>query len=132
MTALAPSPVSAYLAEQISDELTLLPLLGWKNVQAPREITPNCWITGTHLLANGHAGRNAGTFCPRFRRTNDAFELIGPCQIHIAHGQGWVQATAPGIGSYLIDPDDHPTKDDAIRAAMCKAAIAYLSKERGA
>lgn len=129
MTALA-SP--AYVAEQIADELALLPLLGWKNVRAPLEIAPNCWIMGTHFLANGHTARNASTFCPRPRRSNDAFELIARCQMLISCTETSVAASCPDSLIVHASFTEHPSKDDTIRAAMCKAAIAYLSKERGA
>lgn len=129
MTALA-SP--AYVAEQIADELALLPLLGWKNVRAPSEITPNCWIMGTHFFANGHTARNASTFCPRPRRSNDAFELIARCQMMVSCTQRSVSVMCPEMPLHFEGFAEHPTELDAIRAAMCKAAIAYLSKERGA
>lgn len=133
MTALATTAavIGAYLQDQIDDELALCKLTGWANLEKPREITPNCWIFGTHQLRNGHDGRTASTFCPRFRRSNDCADLISRCLLTISTGptgvsvQSWAGATACATVY-----SDHPSPDDAIRFAVCKAARAVLEAER--
>lgn len=139
MTALA-SPVSAYLADQIADELTLARLLGYKP-EAPHEIKPNCTIwasKGTAFASFSGPGTrsNDKVWLPKWRRTNDAFELIALCEMMVSCTQRSVSVMCPGMALQFASFAEHSTKDDAIRAAMCKAAIAYLqakqSKERGA
>jgi hypothetical protein len=127
MSAVLTDQSNAYLTEQIADELALAPLLGWAHITAPSSITPNCWIFGTHHDARGHAGRNASAPCSRWRRDNSAFELIARCEMMIVCAVGCVAVNCPTRESVRADYADHPTPDDAIRYAMCKAAIAYLT-----
>lgn len=119
-----------YLAEVVADELALAKLMGWANIEPPLAITPNCWIFATHLLARGHDHRNASVPCPRWRRSwEGAGELIARCELcMIVSGARVAVGAGPG-NDFTAEAEfsDHPTKDDAIRYAMCKAAIAHLS-----
>lgn len=119
-----------YLAAAVADEMELAKLLGWTHITAPSEITPNAWVFGRHLLARGFSGRNASAPCPRYRRAwEGAGLLIGACTLSMIVGETRVAVGAGPANTltFYAEFTDHPTRDDAIRYAMCKAAIAYLS-----
>jgi len=126
--------VDPYLAECIADELALARLLGYKP-DAPHEITPNCTIwasKGTSFASFSGPGTrsNDKVWLPKWRRGNDCFELIALCKVSVMFCEDRVVAGV--TGQYMATQAsfaDHPTKDAAIRFAMCKAAIAYLTSE---
>lgn len=127
---------AAYLIEQIDDEIAIAEMLGYTAID-PEKKTPSCTVWGrkgwTLAGSTGTAAAPSHQIpLPKWRRSPYCFELVARCRLSISQGDGWVQASAPGVGSVLVDPADHPTLDDAIRYAMCKAAIAFLTAERAA
>ena len=138
MTALA-SP--AYVAEQIADELTLARLMGYRKLEPPSAgaLNPTIWGIAADFKPDW-PGADGRAWLPKWRRSWAAVgELIGVCKIGVSPGDVSASASYVDSEGALIHFRElhvyHPTADDAIRAAMCKAAIAYLtaqSKERGA
>ncbi len=122
-----------YMTDVIADELALAKLLRYGNIVPPIAYTPNAWLYGTKGGETGNGARLAATFLPKWRRTWDgAGELIAICEISITQSPFGVSASDGlmcSAGNTVIFTD-HPTKDDAIRAAICKAAIAYLTAKR--
>lgn len=133
MTALTPA---AYLADQIADEMDIARLLGYRKIERPAPLLgcPNV-IWGTHPDFKpeweGALGRR---FLPQWRRSWDgAGELIARCDLTVSAGAtsgkaGFGYGT-PSVASTSALYEEHPTKESAIRAAICKAAIAYLTAE---
>lgn len=136
-TPLPAASVDPYLAAAIADEIQLGRLFGYK-VQAPHEITSNCtiWASKGSSFASfsGPAMRsNDKVWLPKWRRSNECFELISICEMQITCTETGVGVCCPGFPVQHAIYSTHPSKDAAIRYAMCKAAIAYLQiKERGA
>lgn len=121
-----PAPiVSDYLAAAIEDELVLAKLLGWQNFTKPGTIGRTVWLMGTHSSRNGHV-RNGSVPMPSWRRDWSAGELISRCKLTIAPTDGGVAVHAETGPVFRAIYSEHPSEDDAIRFAMCKAAIAYL------
>jgi hypothetical protein len=120
-----------YLREVFDDEVKLAGLLRWGNVEVPTTLTCNAWLWGTHGGERGLAARLAKTFLPRWRRCwSSAGELVALCGLNILQGRESVSVTARSGPAVVANFADHPSQDAAIRAAMCKVAIAYLSAER--
>lgn len=130
MSALASPAVDAYLVAAITDELTLAKLLGWAKIESPVVITPNCWIFGTHIAARGHTHRNASVPCPRWRRDwAGAGDLIARLELNMVIGDKRIAVRA-GEHDASTEVSIHPNKDDAVRYAICKASIAYLTAKQ--
>ncbi len=127
----------AYLAEAITDEVALAELLGWTVSGAPVEITPNVTLWGskgrTFAASSGMSTAPLGpsTFLPKWRRSwAGAGELVVRCEMMIACTQTGVFVNCRADGFHATEcHSEHPSKDHAIWAAMCKAAIAYLTAE---
>lgn len=126
-TAVTAAPiVSDYLEAAIDDELTLAALLHWQNFTKPEIITPRGWIYGTHNSRNGHV-RNGSVPMPAWRREwAGAGELVSLCKLHIEPSLAGVAVSAETGDTFRTLYREHPSEDDAIRFAMCKAAIVYL------
>lgn len=125
-----PSP--DYLKGVLADEMLLAKLLGWQNFEAPAVLTPNFWLLGT-TRGNHDNPRLASTFLPRWRRYwSCAGELIARCRLRVEAGEDEALVSAghadvPGI--YHAPYAQFPSQDDAIRWAICQAAIASLLAE---
>ncbi len=121
-----------YLRDAIADEVTLANLLGYRNLEIPLapESRSVLWGVAADFKAEwpGQLGRS---MLPKWRRGNDCFELIAICNLCIVTCDARVSVGA-GAGKAFTghaEVSQHPSKDDAIRFAMCKAAIAYLQAE---
>lgn len=121
----APVVIDEYLSAAIDDELVLAELLGWQNFAKPGKISRTVWLMGTHNSRNGHV-RNGSVPMPAWRRDWSAGELISRCKLTIAPTDGGVAVHAETGPVFRAIYSEHPSEDDAIRFAMCKAAIAYL------
>lgn len=132
MTALATSPavIDGYLVAQIDDEMTLAALLGYFRLERPipsPDFPSLIWGVRRDFVPSwpGAAGRHV---LPKWRRSSECFELIARCKLTISTGptgvsvQSWTGGT-PCATVYA----DHPSEDDAIRFAVCKAAISCLT-----
>lgn len=123
---------TAYLAAVYADEMTLARLLGHGDLCPPIEPAPNGWIWGTSHGERGSAARLARGPLPRWRRDwSGAGPLIGRCGLHVHCNDATVSVY---IGPPTVDDVEYCatysnflTKDDAIRYAICKAAIAHLT-----
>lgn len=124
-----------YLADAITDEVALAELLGWTVSGAPVEITPNVTLWGSKgrtFASSSGMGTALGpsTFLPKWRRSwAGAGELVARCQMMIMCTDQCAGISCPNLPAVHASFIDHPTPDHAIRAAMCKAAIAYLTAE---
>lgn len=137
MTALPSQTAAPYLVEAINDEATLAKLLGWTVSNAPITYTPTVYLKGSRGRS---FARSVGmamapgmmVFMPQWRRSNDAFELIARCNLNLVTCDKRVAVEAGTSGDFVAvaEVSEHPTKENAIRYAMCKAAIAYLTAER--
>lgn len=131
MTAPA-SPVigTAYLREAIADEATLARLLGWTNLEVPN--APNdasvVWGRAPNSTPTW-PGAEGRSFVPRWRRANDAFELITLCSLHISTFSNSVRV-ACGVDDAECGAEfvDHPSAEYALRYAICQVAIKYLTR----
>jgi len=125
-----------YLRDAIADEALIAKLLGYRALEVPNVfVNANAVIWGVRpdfkLEWQGQTGRS---FLPQWRRTWDgAGELIVRCELTIVQHPAGVIVEHPYYdGEVQATYFAHPSKDDAIRFAMCKAAIAYLTAERAA
>lgn len=120
----------AYLRGVVDDEVRLGHLLRWTNIDVPPKLVPNLWLWGSRG-ETGLAARIAHTVLPRWRRDwAGAGELMARCDLGILQGPDTVAVSARSGAPAVVRFADHPTRDAAIRAAMCQAAIACLSLER--
>ena len=122
-----------YLAEAIADEAMIARLLGWTNQEVPTVTTKNpfLWSTPPGYVPEwpGASGR---TFLPKWRRSwEGAGQLIAQFAIDINQESVGGIARIPGYARSFRFAK-HPSRDDALRAAICKAAIAHLTAERPA
>lgn len=136
MNAACALPVDPYLIAQIEDEMLLGRLFGYK-VDKPHQITPNVtiWATKGASFASfsGPATRsNDKVWLPKWRRGNDCFELIALCEMLITCTGASVTVFCPDMPMQYASFADHPSRNEAIRYAMCKAAIAYLTSKAAA
>lgn len=121
-----------YLRAVFDDESRLGRLLRWGDIEVPRELTPNGWLWGNRG-EQGLAARMARTYLPRWRRDwSSAGSLIAPCGLNILQGDDTVAVTARTGPAVVAVCADYPSRDAALWAAICKAAIAYLEAERAA
>ncbi len=131
---LAPVDAVAYFAESIADELEIARLLGWGNLPTLAEgMRSGYAMFGTNGGERGHAARLGTKPMPRWRRSWDgAGELIARCNLSVMPGLTCVVVDWPYSGGDMVDTNfsSHPTKDDAFRYVICKAAIANLTAER--
>ena len=138
MTATTPA---TYLADQIADEMTIARLLGYRKLEPviPTVGNPNTiWGVAPDFKPEWEGATGRGML-PQWRRSwAGAGELIARYNINVAQ-RG---AEVPELGGVTIEAHcrisesdlsyfefvaDHQTKEAAIWAAVCKAAIAYLS-----
>lgn len=117
----------AYLAACIADEVAIAKLLGWKNITPPAEIAPTSRILGDKFRrASIQSRTQISSMLPRWRRAWDGVgELISLCALSIKQSERGVIVTS---GEHICPAlyCEHPSKDDAIRFAMCQVAIAAL------
>lgn len=124
---------TAYLADAIADELLLAQLLGYADIEAPTEITPNCWIWASRgkefASVLGHTMASLGRIpLPRWRRGwEGAGELIAPCLLDVRTDAKGACGIWSG-GSIWVDWNHHPDRDSALFYVISKAAIAHLSE----
>lgn len=129
-----------YLRDAIADEMAIAGLLGYHGIACPQELNSNSTLFG-------HLGRTFASYTgtrtvsepkvwlPKWRRTWDgAGELIARCQLSVVQRVSGTAIDHVTVSAPFCEPAyaaflDHPTPDDAIRSAMCKAAIAYLQAE---
>lgn len=135
MTPIAPDLDPAYFTALFDDELTLAKLLRHGDLSVPSKLTPNAWIFGTSHGERGLDARLGRGPLPRWRRDwSAAGPLIGRCELHVNCGDNQVDVyigpPLAGEVEFSAAYADFPTKDDTIRFAICKAAIAFLTAER--
>ncbi len=129
----AASPAEAYRAEVLADELKLAYLLGWGNLPTLESAIASTgrFMFGTNKGERGTDARLGSLPMPRWRRDWDgAGELIGRCYISMVYREDACGVASERGVQHWVKRADYPTRDDAIRAAICKAAIAYLTAER--
>lgn len=133
MTLLATPAVSeAYLADQIADEMKIAQMLGYRCLERPTAIAGSpCVIWGIRGdFKPLWPGSNGRSFLPAWRRTwGAAGELIAMCNMNMVVCDKRVAVRAGALVTQA-EVADHPSKDDAIRYAICKVAIAYLDAAR--
>lgn len=136
MSAVLAPTADAYLAEAIADELALAKLLGFIRLEVPSATDPKPLIWGVHKdFRPEWEGAQGRAWLPRWRRSWDgAGELIARCNLSVMPGGTCVVVEQAYDGGDMFDTSfsSHPTKDDAFRYAICKAAIEYLTAERAA
>lgn len=129
----ATSP-ALYLMDAIADEITIAKLLGWTVSTVPIEYYPTVYLRGSKGSAFTSRVGPAMTpspmvFMPQWRRSHAVFELVVMCNINLVVGDKHVAAAGGEMYEFTVPARvaDHPTKDDAIRYVICKAAIKYLT-----
>lgn len=125
-----------YIAEMMADDMALAPLLKFGDLSYNSQTVDNYWIFGVDKGERGLEARTARGPIPRWRRDPSAMgDLLERLPLSILRddedGQVTARIESEGMLVYAnVRYAEHPSVGHAIRKAMVKCAIDFLTQAK--